>query len=179
MLQLEIPDGEFYNEKTEEFVTIKGTTLQLEHSLMSLSKWESEWKIPFLSTEDKTIDQIVDYIRCMTINHNVDPKIYDNLSGSIIDEVNLYIENPMTATWFNDIDNRRDREVVTAEIIYYWMILHNIPFECQKWHLNKLLTLIRVCSIKNAPEKKMSRRETINLNRKLNNQRRSKMNSKG
>lgn len=180
MLQLKIPEKEFFIENSQEFIPIEETTLQLEHSLISLSKWESKWKIPFLADNEKTNEQMIDYIRCMSINKNVDPNVYSTLSNDLIQEVNDYIENPMTATWFNENDrNPMNREIVTAEIIYYWMIVQNIPFECQKWHLNRLLTLIRVCSIKNAPEKKMSKRELINRNRELNKQRRSKANSKG
>lgn len=179
MLQLKIPEGEFFNSTSEEFVTIKETTLQLEHSLISLAKWESKWQIPFLSQEDKTKEQLLDYIKCMTINQNVDPNVFNNLSDDLFKEVKDYIANPMTATWFNDGRQTPNREVITAEIIYYWMIANNIPFECQKWHLNRLLTLIKVCSIKNAPPKKMSKREIINRNRELNKQRRSRANSKG
>ena len=179
MLQLRIPEGEFFNNDSGEFITTKATTLQLEHSLISLAKWESKWKVPFLSQEKKTQAQLIDYIRCMTINQNIDPNVYNNLSESIFQEVNNYIEDSMTATWFNDGSNAPNREIITAEIIYYWMVVNNIPFECQKWHLNRLLTLIKVCSIKNAPQKKMSKREIINQNKQLNKQRRSRLNSKG
>lgn len=179
MLQLKIPEWEYYNEESEEFIKTKETSLQLEHSLISLSKWESKWQIPFLMENDKTNEQIIDYIRCMTINQNVDPNVYKSLSKSMIEEVNNYIANPMTATWFANDNQTANREIITAEIIYYWMIAQNIPFECQKWHLNRLLTLIRVCSIKNAPQKKMTRKEINNRNRELNKIRRSRLNSKG
>lgn len=149
--------------------------------MISLSKWESKWQTPFLVEKKKTTEQITDYIRCMTINQNVDPNVYVCLSknATILDKINDYIKNPMTATWFSDDKGPVNREIVTAEIIYYWMVVNNIPFECQKWHLNRLLTLIRVCSVKNAPKKKMSKREIINRNRELNKQRRSQANSKG
>lgn len=179
MLQLKIPENEFYDESSEEFIIVKETTLQLEHSLISLAKWESKWQIPFLVEDNKTNEQMIDYIRCMTINQNVDPNVYKSFSRNTIHKVNEYIANPMTATWFSDEKGPINREIVTAEIIYYWMIVNNIPFECQKWHLNRLLTLIRVCSVKNAPKKKMSKREIINRNRELNQRRRSQINSKG
>lgn len=179
MLQLRIPEREFFNEVTEEFVKTKEVTLQLEHSLISVAKWEAKWEKPFLSEDDKTNEQMRDYIRCMTINQNVDHDVYNHLPKSVINQVNEYIERPMSATWFREERNPMNREIVTAEIIYYWMIANNIPFECQKWHLNRLLTLIRVCSIKNAPPKKMSAREIRNQNRELNKQRRARLNSKG
>lgn len=179
MLQLRIPEGEFFNEVTQEFVKTKETTLQLEHSLISVAKWESKWEKPFLAEDDKTNEQMRDYVRCMTINQNVDPEVYKHLSKGVIDQINKYIEKPMSATWFREDKSPINREIVTAEIIYYWMVTNNIPFECQKWHLNRLLTLIRVCSIKNAPPKKMSAREIRNQNRELNKQRRARLNSKG
>lgn len=179
MLQLRIPEGEFFNEVTQEFVKTKEATLQLEHSLISVAKWESKWEKPFLAEDDKTNEQMRDYVRCMTINQNVDPEVYKHLSKGVIDQINKYIEKPMSATWFREDKSPINREIVTAEIIYYWMVTNNIPFECQKWHLNRLLTLIRVCSIKNAPPKKMSAREIRNQNRELNKQRRARLNSKG
>lgn len=160
MLQLEIPEREFYDELTSSFIKTKKESLQLEHSLVSLSKWESKWCKPFLSKETKTYSETIDYIRCMTITQKVDQQVYLNLPGEIFTQVDEYINQKMTATWFNDKENnQKSREVITAEIIYYWMIAHNIPMECQKWHLNRLLTLIRVCNIKNQPPKKSGRKE--------------------
>ena len=141
--------------------------LQLEHSLVSISKWESKWHIPFLDGKDKTLEQIIDYVRCMTITQNVKPEVYNRLTEDNLKAINDYIENPMTATTFSDINQRPSREIITSEIIYYWMVSFNIPFECQKWHLNKLLTLIKVCNIKNSPPKKMSRQEILSRNRAL------------
>lgn len=179
MLQLTIPGSECFNEQTQEFVTIEGRTIQLEHSLLSLSKWESKWEKPFLvETPEKTDEEILDYIRCMTLTQNVNPDVYLNLSSENIEDVNAYISAPMTATWFNDRNNRMNREIVTAEIIYYQMIALGIPFECQKWHLNRLLTLIRVCSIKSSPPKKMSKKEVLRNYRELNAARKAKARSR-
>lgn len=178
MLNIVVPDQEFFNEETQEFFTLKGQTLQLEHSLVSLSKWESKWNKPFLSKNEKTLKETIDYIKCMTITQNVKPYIYNMLTNENILDINKYIDSPMTATTFN-VQNTPSREIVTSEIIYYWMISLNIPLECQKWHLNRLLTLIRVCNLKNAPSKKMSKKEIMSRNAALNAARRKKLNTKG
>lgn len=180
MLQITIPATEQFNEETNEFVTTKPQTLQLEHSLISLSKWESKWCKSFLSSKAKTNEEMIDYVRCMTITPNVKPEVYYCLSPENVAAVNAYIDAPMTATVFNDVDNKgRQRDVITSELIYYWMIANNIPFECQKWHLNRLITLIRVCNIKNNPGKKMSKREIMTRNASLNAARKQKLNSRG
>lgn len=180
MLQVTIPASEYFDEKTGEFNSIRETTLQLEHSLVSVSKWESKWCKPFLGPNEKTVEECIDYVRCMTITQHVDPTVYQFLTQKNFQEINAYIEAPMTATTFSERENKRfSREVVTAEIIYYWMVALNIPFECQKWHLNKLIALVRVCNIKNTPQKKMSRREVTERNRALNEARRKKMHSNG
>lgn len=178
MLTITIPEQELFNELTNEFVRTKSHTIQLEHSLVSLSKWESKWNKPFLSKDEKTIEQTLDYIQCMTITQNIDPMVYRFLTDENIRDINDYIDAPMTATTFSD-KGSTSREIITSEIIYYWMISLNIPMECQKWHLNRLLTLIRVCNVKNAPAKKMSRKEIMNRNAALNAARRKKLNSKG
>lgn len=179
MLQLVINSREEWNETSQEFVYTKGQTLQLEHSLVSISKWESKWCKPFLSKDQKTPEETLDYIRCMTITQNVDPKVYEMLTRDHVQQVNDYIESPMTATYVREMPGPKSREIITSELIYYWMISYNIPFECQKWHLNRLLTLIRVCSIKNAPAKKHSSRDIMSRNAALNAARRQQMNSKG
>jgi len=180
MLEILIPGQELYDEEKQEFVTTKSQHIQLEHSLVSLSKWESKWHKPFLGKEDKTNEEIIDYIRCMTITQNVKPDTYIYLSSEIFDRITEYINAPMTATWFNDRENaRHSREVITAEIIYYWMIVQNIPMECQKWHLNRLLTLIRVCNIKNSPPAKRGKKEMISERKALNESRRQQLNTKG
>lgn len=181
MISITIPAcKELWDERKQEFLNTKECTIQLEHSLVSLHKWESKWNKPFLSKEEKSSEEILDYIRCMTITQNVDPKVYYALSQENIKQINDYINAPMTATTFGKNPNDKpNREIVTSELIYYWMILFNIPFECQKWHLNQLLTLIKVCNIKNAPPKKMNQREVMNQNAALNAARRKKMNTKG
>lgn len=179
MLTITIPERELFNDQTQEFITVKGQTIQLEHSLVSLSKWESKWNKPFLDNKDKTIEQTLDYIKCMTITQNVHDYIYKCLTNANIEAINNYIDAPMTATTFNNTNNSSNREIVTSELIYYWMVSLNIPFECQKWHLNRLLTLIRVCNVKNAPPKKMSQQEIMSRNAALNAARRKKLNSNG
>ena len=181
MLQITIPAIDMFDEQKQEFVSTKEQTLCLEHSLVSLSKWESKWHKPFLSKEPKTNEETIDYIKCMTITQNVDPNIYLCLTRENIEQVNQYIKDPMTATWFSEESKRgaSSREQTTSKLIYYWMIALNIPFECQKWHLNRLLTLIRVCNIKNQPPKKMSRRDIMSRNSAINAARRKKYNSKG
>ena len=180
MLRITIPATELWDESKEEFINIKEQTLQLEHSLVSLSKWESKWCKPFLSKQEKTQEQIIDYVRCMTITQNVNPEIYKYLSRDNLKQINDYIDAPMTATWFSEDKNKKGNDKqITSEIIYYWMIAFNIPFECQKWHLNKLMTLIRVCDIKNQPPKKRSQKEIMSRNAALNAARRKRLNSKG
>ena len=179
MLKITIPEMEFYDEDNNEFIIFNEQVLQLEHSLVSISKWESKWHIPFLDGKDKTLEQIIDYVRCMTITQNVKPEVYNRLTEDNLKAINDYIENPMTATTFSDINQRPSREIITSEIIYYWMVSFNIPFECQKWHLNKLLTLIKVCNIKNSPPKKMSRQEILSRNRALNEARKKNLNTMG
>lgn len=180
MLTIIVPNSEFYDDTNEVFVYSKEHTLQLEHSLVSLSKWESIWQKPFLTNKEKTKEEISDYIRCMTLTQNVDPNIYKVLTKENIKDVGRYIENPMTATTFSKMDKQiTKREIITAEIIYYWMIALNVPFECQKWHLNRLLTLINVCNIKNQPAGKMPKNDVLKRNKALNAARRSKYNTKG
>ena len=179
MLRITIPSVELWDENKEEFINTKEKTLSLEHSLVSLSKWESKWCKPFFGKTEKTLEETIDYIRCMTLTQNVDPSVYQFLTNSNVEEINRYISAPMTATWFSDNTVRHSREQVTAELIYYWMIVNNIPFECQKWHLNRLLTLIRVCNIKNQPPKKRSRKEIMRRNSALNAARRQRLHTKG
>lgn len=180
MLRIVVPEGEMFNEETQEFITIKEQQLQLEHSLVSLSKWESKWHKPFLGKEEKSFEETIDYIRCMTLNPNVDPNTYLFLSKENIRKINDYIGDSMTATTFNDVNNKgRSREIITSELIYYWMVSFNIPFECQKWHINRLITLIRICNIKNQSPKKMSKGEIMSRNAALNAARRKQLKSKG
>lgn len=180
MLKITVPAAEFWDENHEEFVYKKEQTLQLEHSLVSLSKWESKWTKAFLGKQEKTDEEIIDYVRCMTLTQNIDPEVYTRLSADNYARINAYIEAPMTATYFSeDKQTKGNREVVTSELIYYWMISYNIPVEFQKWHLNRLLTLIRVCSVKNNPPKKKSKRDLMRRNAALNAARRHRLNSRG
>lgn len=180
MLRITIPATELWDEKREEFITVaKEQTLQLEHSLVSISKWESNWCKPFMSKEAKTLEETIDYIKCMTITQNVSDETYDRLTNSNIDKVSKYISAPMTATTFHNSNQGTSREIITSELIYYWMISLNIPMECQKWHLNRLLTLIRVCNVKNTPPKKVGKKEVMNKYAALNASRRRQFNTKG
>lgn len=179
MLQINIPDVELWDEQKEEFIINKGATIQLEHSLVSISKWEAKWNKPFLSRKKQTPEEMYDYIRCMTITQNVNPSVYNNLTDKNVAEIKAYMDAPMTATTFPESEKKQSREVITSELIYYWMISLNIPFECQKWHLNRLLTLIKVCNFKNTPPKKRSTREIMQRNAALNASRRKKYNTKG
>lgn len=182
MLQITVelsPEG--WDELKQEFVDPITITLQLEHSLVSISKWESKWCKSFITTPDKTIEETIDYVKCMTITPNVTEEVYKCLSNENITQINKYIAAPMTATYFNDSKQGKGvREAVTSELIYYWMISLNIPFDpCQDWHLNRLIALIRVCQIKNAPPKKMSRGEIMSRNAALNAARKQQLNTKG
>lgn len=172
------PEG--WDEEKQEFVDAEYKILQLEHSLVSLQKWESKWHKPFLTNDEKTTEETIDYIKCMTITQNVKPEVYAHLSSENIRDIQNYISNPMTATTFSNAGKqKKSKEIVTAELIYYWMIALNIPQEYKKWHLNSLLTLIRVCEIKNEPPKKTSRQELTNQYAAMNAARRKKYNTKG
>lgn len=180
MLIITIPETELFNEDTQEFIKIRKQTISLEHSLVSISKWESKWKKAFLGKEEKTQKELLDYIKCMTVTPNVSDVTYLCLTSENLNAIKDYINDTMTATTFSNHRNGPpSREIITSEIIYYWMIALDIPFECQKWHLNRLLTLINVCSIKNAPAKKMSRKDAYSQQNALNAARRAKYNSKG
>lgn len=186
MLKIVIPAvkaGELWDEKTETFIPIlpqPEKTLILEHSLLSISKWESKWCKPYFSKQEKTNEESIDYIRCMTITKNVNPDVYDRLTKENIDEISAYIEAPMTATHVSKNKNgKRNRQIVTSELIYYWMITLSIPIEFQKWHINRLITLIDVCNAENAPSKKRSGRELAKEYAAINAANRKRFNSKG
>lgn len=184
MLEIKIPEREFYNEETNTFTRYESRTLRLEHSLFSLSKWEMKWKKPFLSKlpkHEKTVEEITDYIGCMCIDE-VDDDTLKTLPPETLKQIEEYIEDPMTATTFPESIDPPSRSIDTAEIIYYWMVELGIPFECEHWPLNKLMTLIRVCSIKKEEAsggKKRSKRDIMARNRALNEQRRAKNKTKG
>lgn len=181
MLQIDILiKPEIWDEKKREFIDEEITTIRLEHSLISISKWEAKWHKPFLSKEEKTLEETIDYIKDMTLTQNVKPEVYEHLSNGNIEEINKYIGDPMTATTFReDKRGRPNRDIITSEVIYYWMVTLNIPFECEKWHLNRLLTLIRVCNAMNEPRKKMSKREIMSQNAAINAANRKRFNTKG
>lgn len=179
MLTIAVPDMEFFDEKTNEFVNVRGTRLSLEHSLVAVSKWEAKYNKPFLGGQKRTPSETVYYIKCMTITQNVNDDVYNYLPANVIDNISNYINAPMTATTIKNTTNKKSSEVVTAELIYYWMIALNIPMECQKWHLNRLLTLIQVCNIKNQPPQKRNKKEMIAERNAINEQRRKQHNTKG
>lgn len=181
MLKITIPSSELWDEQKCEFVYTKPTTLSLEHSLVSLSKWEAKWHKVYLTKKEKTWEETIDYIRCMTLTQNVNPDVYNNLTNDNIRAINAYIENPMTASSVRE-DNRyvgQNREQVTSELIYYWMIALGIPFECQKWHLNRLLMLIRICNAKNQPPKKRSKNDMYRRHAAINAANRKRFGTKG
>lgn len=184
MLRVEVPiSPEGWDDLKEEFVEPKVQVLELEHSLVSISKWESKWHKAFLSGKEKTHEETIDYIKCMTLSDNVDPEVYTHLTQCNLKEIYSYIESPMTATVFRKQPGGNSqggsKDTPTSEIIYYWMITQNIPFECEKWHINRLLTLIRICNMKNNPGKKKSRGELARDYAAMNKANRARFNSKG
>lgn len=181
MIRISTPSGEYYDDVRQEFVTVVGQTVLLEHSLRSLAKWEARWKKPFLSKKEKTRAETIDYVRCMAVTPGVDPSIFETLTSENLAQISQYINNPMTATTFSDRDQnkRPSREIVTAELIYYWMVALQIPFECQDWHLNRLLTLIHVCEIKNQPKKKINQKQAASERTRLNRARKAQLGTTG
>ncbi|WP_300899402.1 hypothetical protein [Turicimonas muris] len=178
MLRIEIPKEECYDEESNEFFYTDEIVLELEHSLSSISKWESKWHKPFLDPNlNFTIEEFKSYIKCMS-DKDVSDEALNKLTYSHMDEIETYMGDKATATWFSENDPTTNRGIITSEILYYQMIYLGIPFECQYWHFNKLITLIRVCSLK-GNEKKMSQGEILQRNRELNEARKAKMNTKG
>lgn len=180
MLTIIVPGKEFFDETRKEFFTQDDVTLELEHSLVSLSKWESKYEKPFLDTKEKTTEETLGYVKAMLLTPNIPEEVISRLSKENLEKINEYLGAKMSATWFSDSPGAPpSREVVTAEVIYYWMITFNIPFECERWHLSRLFTLIRVCNAKQAKPKKMSRNELAQRNRELNAQRRKRLGTTG
>ena len=184
-LKIEIKGAELFDEVTERFITVKPITLTLEHSLIAVSKWESKYHIPFLREGEKTAEQLEYYFQCMTINQNVDPTVYKGLTITQQKEILDYIHNPMTATWITTDGKvggkkgKKGDQEITSELIYSWMVALQIPSEYEKWHLNRLLTLIQVCNQQNQPPKKMSKNDIIRNNDALNAARRAAMKTRG
>ena len=179
-IKIKIPHQEYFNDTTGEFFTVEETNLTLEHSLYSIAKWESKWHIPYLATDKKTPEQAIDYLRCMTITQNVKPEIYEYIPDGELLRIHDYINDPMTATKIADDKSKgRSRKILTSEVIYFYMLSYNIPADFDKWHLNRLLTLIKVFNEENKPKKKMSPQQTISKYASLNAARRARLNSKG
>lgn len=181
MFRITVPGDEAYDEKSEQFTTVGDFDLELEHSLVSLSKWESIFEKPFLSQEDKTGAELLGYVKAMTLTPDVPDEVYERLSEDNLKEINAFIEAKMTATWFSEDKHapRTKQQVITSELIYYWMTVFNIPFECQHWHLNRLFTLIQICNVKQEKPKKMSQASVAARYRELNAQRKKELGTKG
>lgn len=180
MLAIMVGAIDVFNEETQQFGSEGGFELQLEHSLVSVSKWESIHEKPFLVPDDKTPEEILSYIECMVVSTNPPGDFLDQLSKEDLERINAYIDRKMTATWFAEIQpETRNREIITSELIYYWMTAFQIPFECERWHLNRLFTLIRICNIKQEKPKKMSRAELAQRQRQLNEQRKRELGTTG
>ena len=181
MLTLTVPVGdEMFDETSSEFVRQGDVILELEHSLVSLSKWESEFEKPFLGQDNKTTEEVLAYVKAMVLTPNVPDEVFEKLTSENFDQINEYINAKMSATWFNEEPGApKSREVITAELIYYWLVVFQIPFECETWHLNRLFTLIKVCNVKQSKPEKMSRNEIAMRNRELNAQRRKQLGTRG
>jgi len=178
MLVIEIPKQEVFLDEKQEFSHVGPFKIQLEHSLLSISKWESEWCKPFLTADKKTEKENLDYIRCMGVSQHIDDNVLSLLTEKDVMTIAEYMQSKKSATTFT-MSGSSNREVVTSELIYYWMTMFNIPFECQKWHIDRLLTLIRICNVKSAPGKKMSKAEILQRNKTINAQRKKMYNTSG
>lgn len=180
MLRITVLGDEFYNEETERFSTVGDVVLELEHSLVAVSKWESKHQKPFLAPGVKTNEEIFDYVRCMILTPDYPPEVFARLSSTNLSDINAYIESPQSATTVHELAQKKGRaETITAELIYFWMIGFKIPFECEKWHLNRLFALIRISNVKNSKPKKMSKAEIAQRNRELNAQRKAQLGTTG
>ena len=179
MLEIEVPEMEYFDDATSLFVKRPGKTLRFEHSLLSVSKWEARFEKAFLNKADKTPEEMLNYIQCMRLDLGPIADLYPLTKEHFV-EINEYMNTKATATTFQDrTSGRQSKEVITSELMYYWMTAYQIPFECETWHLNRLMALIKICSIKNAPQKKMRRSEILARNRALNEQRLAKYNTSG
>jgi hypothetical protein len=180
MLTITVPGVEMFDEQSQEFTTQGDVILELEHSLVSLSRWEAKYEKPFLGEADKTSDELLGYVKAMVLTPNVEEEVFQKLTADNFEAINAYIDARMSATWFNEpAGPPKTREVITSELIYYWLTVFKIPFECETWHLNRLFTLIRICNIKQAKPKKMTRAEIAARNRNLNAQRKAQLGTTG
>lgn len=171
---------ELFDEESQKFVTSEDYELHLEHSLVSLSKWESKHEKPYLGKDAKSSEEVLSYIQAMVIDDDVPPDFIYRLSTDNIQQIDAYLNAKYSATWFNDTPNApKSSEVITSELIYYWMTVYQIPIECERWHLNRLFNLIKICNLKNQKPKKMSRSEMAARNRELNAQRRAQLGTRG
>lgn len=180
MLKIIIEGDENYNEQNETFETTNDVVIELEHSLSSVSKWESIYQKPFLSNGKKTPEEIFVYLKMMVITPSADLDALYRCSQKNLDKIQEYIDSSQSATTFGVMpEHRGSGEVITSELIYYWIVSFNIPFECQYWHLNRLFSLIRICNIKNSKPKKMSRMDIAQRNRDLNAKRKAELGTTG
>lgn len=183
MLRLEVNLEEFWDESANEFLYQDSVTLELEHSLLSLAKWEQKFLKPFLGPGEKTQKEVLGYIEAMVLNDEHPKGILKHLTQEHLTEINEYIDSPATATTFSDIQTKRGQtrqtQIITSELVYYWMIVHTIPFECETWHLNRLFALIRICNMKSGKQPKMSKSEIAARNRALNEERKARLGTSG
>ena len=179
MLRMIVGD-EGFNDETNEFVTVDPVVIELEHSLVSLSKWESKYEKPFLGRDEKTKEETFDYLKMMVLTEDLPDSIFEKFSQENIQEIKEYIDSKQSATIFTEIGRGRGKEeVITSELIYYWMIAFTIPFVCEHWHLNRLLTLVRICGIKSGKQKKMPKGQLAQQYRELNERRKAEMGTRG
>jgi hypothetical protein len=180
MLTLTVLGQELFDEETQEFSNEVYAVLELEHSLVSLSKWESKYEKPFLGPGEKSTEEVLGYVEAMTLTTDFPPDVFHRLSDKNMEQVNVYLESKQTGTWFNEEkEGKASTETITSELIYYWLVAHQIPFEVENWNLNRLFTLIKICNIKNAKPKKMGRGEMLARNRALNEQRLKQLGTSG
>ena len=180
MLRLIIEGDESFDDETQTFSKVDDVVIELEHSLISLSKWESKYQVPFLSSDEKPSEQVFGYLQAMIIDPDIDPDVMYLCTQANVIEIQEYIDSPQSATTFGSMPTRRGPgEVITSELIYYWMVAFNIPFECEYWHLNRLFSLIRICNIKNSPPESVSRNELAQRYADLNAQRKAELGTRG
>lgn len=178
-IQIHIPKREIYDEEKEMFIDVNEYNLTLEHSLLSISKWESKWHVPYITKKEKTSEQVLDYIRCMNTGKPIPEEVYNYIPGEELDKIVKYINDPMTATTVKTRNNEQNREILTSEVIYYYMFECNIPKECERWHINRLMTLIGVFGVKRDTGTKLSRSEAIARNKMINERNKAKYHTRG